>query len=201
MIGKLMYAMTGARPNLAFTVSTLANYTSAPTAAHLAACKRAMWYLRGTSSFGIRYGGNGGNRASCIGFTDSDYAGDKTNRKSTSGYVFTLCEVAISWKARQQSSIALPTTETEYVAATETCKELIWLNSLFNDLSVPALLGGSGFNGPSADPMPPILYIHNQAALSLARNPSHHSRTKHIDVRYHFIRTEVPADWYKGEYC
>lgn len=77
-------------------------------------------------------------RTSCIGFTDSDYAGDKNNRRSTSGYVFTLCGGAISWKSRQQTSVALSTTEAEYVAATEACKELIWLNRLLQDLSIPA---------------------------------------------------------------
>jgi hypothetical protein len=179
MVGKLMYAMIGTRPDLAFTVSTLAKFTSAPTTAHLAACKRAMRYLRRTSSYGIRYGGNNG--VSCIGYTDSDYAGDRENRKSTSGYVFMACGGAISWTSRQQTSVALSTTEAEYVAATEACKELIWLNRLMKDLSILSTLP------------PPVLYIDNQAALSLARNPSHHSRTKHIDVRYHFIRTEVAA--------
>ena len=182
MVGKLMYAMTGTRPDLAFAVATLAKYSTAPSAAHMATCKKVMRYLRGTSSYGIMYG----NRTSCIGYTDSDYAGDKNNRHSTSGYVFTLCGGAMSWKSRQQTSVALSTTEAEYVAATEACKELIWLNRLFKDLSVSTLLGDS-------ESMPPILYIDNEAALSLARNPTHHSRTKHIDVRYHFIRTEVAA--------
>ena len=177
-------SMIGTRPDLSFAVATLAKFSSAPTAAHLAACKRVMRYLRGTSSYGIKYGGNA---SFCIGVTDSDYAGDRNNRRSTSGYVFMLCGGAISWKARQQTSVALSSTEAEYVAATEACKEMIWLNQIMKDLSIPAILGL--LDGL----LPPVLYIDNQAALSLARNPSFHSRTKHIDVRYHLIRTEVAA--------
>ena len=90
-----MYAMTGTRLDLAFAVTTLLKYLSGPSAAHLAACKKVMRYLRGTSTYGILYG-RAGNRSSCIGYTDSDYAGDKESRKSTSGYVFMLCGGAIS---------------------------------------------------------------------------------------------------------
>ena len=128
MVGKLIYIMIGTRPDLVFSISTLAKYSSGPTPAHLAACKRVIRYLHGTSSHGIQYSGD---RSACIGFTDSDYAEDRNNRKSTSGYVFTAYEGAISCKSCQQTSVALSSTEDQ----------------------------------------------------------SHHSWTKHIDVRYHPIRT------------
>ena len=118
MVGKLMYAMIGTRPNPSFAVATLAKFSPTPTAAHLAACKWVVRYLWGTSSIGIMYGG----ASFCIGFTDSDYAGDRNNRRSTSRYVFMLYGGAISWIARQQTLVALSSTEAEYVAATEACK-------------------------------------------------------------------------------
>ena len=192
MVGKLMYAMTSTRPDLAYAVSILSKFSTAPTPAHMAMCKRVMRYLRGTSSYGILYG----NKSSCIGYTDSDYAGDKVTRQSTSGFVFTLCGGAINWKSRQQSIVALSTTEAEYVAATEACKEMVWLNRLLNDLSIPMLLQqpADPITVQSIEPIPPpVLYIDNQAALSLAKNPIHHNRTKHIDIRFHFIRQEVTA--------
>lgn len=96
-----------------------------------------------------------------------------------------LLPVQLCWKSRQQSIVALSTTKAEYIAATEAAKELIWLNRLLHDLSIPRLL-----NIVSA---PPLLYIDNQAALALAKNPTHHNRTKHIDIRYHFIRSEIEA--------
>ena len=195
MVGKLMYAMIGTRLDIVFAVATLADFSTAPSAAHLAACKRVTRYLRGTSSHGILYGGS--NQSSCIGYTDSDYAGDKNNRKPNLGYVFTLCGSAISWKSQQQKSVFLSSTEAEYVAATEACGELLWLNRLFRDLLILILVGQSLMSSSESSieqPLPPpTLYIDNQAALSLARNPSYHRRTKHIDVRYHFIRDEVAA--------
>jgi len=117
-VGKLMYTMIGTRPDLAFTVATLAKFTSAPTAQHFAACKRVMRYLQGTASYGLLYS----NKSYCVGYTDSDYGGDKYNRKSTFS---TLAERQLAGKSRQQSIVALSTMEAEYIAATEASKELI----------------------------------------------------------------------------
>ncbi|WP_176691529.1 Ty1/Copia family ribonuclease HI, partial [Enterobacter cloacae complex sp. GF14B] len=113
------------------------------------------------------------------GYTDSDYAGDLDKRRSTSGYVFTLVGGAISWRSRLQDCVTQSTTEAEYVAANEACKEAIWLGRLVADLGINADM--------------PELYCDSQSAIQLAKNPVFHSKTKHIDVKYHFIR-EVLED-------
>ncbi|MCO5592246.1 hypothetical protein L7F22_046244 [Adiantum nelumboides] len=107
-------------------------------------------------------------------FCDSDMACDLDNRKSTSGYVYTLAEGAISWCSRLQKIVALSTTEVEYISATEASKEAIWLGRLVRDFDLPAYA--------------PVLGCDSQSALCLAKNAMFHTRTKHIDVRYHFIR-------------
>ena len=107
----------------------------------------------------------------CVkGYTDSDYAGDLDSRRSTSGYVFTLAGGAVSWRSRLQTCITQSTIEAEYVAASEACKEAIWLGRLVIDL---------GIKGET-----PMLHCD----IQLARNPVFHSKTKHVDVKYHFIR-------------
>ena len=108
------------------------------------------------------------------GFCDSDMAGDVDTRKSTSGYVFTLAGGAVSWCSRLQRIVALSTTEAEYISATEASKEAIWLARLCSEFGLPDKA--------------PVLGCDSQSAICLAKNAMFHARTKHIDVRYHFIR-------------
>ncbi|MCO5595029.1 hypothetical protein L7F22_049066 [Adiantum nelumboides] len=109
--------------------------------------------------------------------TDSDYAGDLDNRRPTSGYVFTMAGGAVSWRSRLQTCVTQSTTEAEYVAASEACKEAIWLGRLVTDLRI------------KEEPL--MLHCDSQSAIQLARNPVYHSKTKHVDVKYHFIREMV----------
>ena len=109
-----------------------------------------------------------------LGYTDSDYAGNSDNRRSTTGYIFTLYGGAISWMSRLQKCVALSTTEAEYVVAIEACKEAIWLIRLVGDLGL-------------GDDMP-ILHSDSQSAIMLVKNPVFHAKTKHIEVKYHFLR-------------
>lgn len=108
------------------------------------------------------------------GFVDSDYVGDRDNRKTTTSYMFTLCGICVSWKSQLQLIVALPTTEAEYVAATEAIKEVLWLKGLLNELNILSQLV--------------VVYLDCQSAIHLCKNPVFHERTKHIDVRMHFIR-------------
>lgn len=108
------------------------------------------------------------------GFTDSDFDGDRDNRKSTSAYYFTLYDTAISWKSQLQKVVALSSTEPEYIAASNAIKEGIWLSRLLNEL---------GFVDENA-----TLYSDNQSAIHLSKNSIFHDRTKHINIKYHFIR-------------
>jgi len=135
-----------------------------------------MRYLSATKDMCICYGSVS---SGVMGYTDSDFAGDLDKRRSTSGYVFTLHGGAISWRSRLQNCVTQSTTEAEYVAAAEACKEAIWLSRLVVDLKITVEM--------------PVLHCDSQSAIQLAKNPVFHAKTKHIDVKYHFIR-EVLED-------
>ncbi|MCO5578860.1 hypothetical protein L7F22_032707 [Adiantum nelumboides] len=112
-----------------------------------------------------------------MGYTDSDYTGDLISRRSTSGYVFTMAEGAVSWRSRLQTCVTQATTEAEYVAASEACKEAIWLGRPVTDLGIKEET--------------PMLHCDTLSAIQLAHNPVYHSKTKHVDVKYHFIKEMV----------
>ena len=111
------------------------------------------------------------------GYTDADMAGDLDSRKSTSGYLFTFSEGAISWQSRLQKCVSLSTTEAEYVAATEAGKEMLWMKRFLQELGVQQ----ENY----------IIFCDSQSALHLSKNTMYHARTKHIDVRYHWIRQAI----------
>jgi len=146
-----------------------------------------------------------------LGFTDSDWAGDIDSRKSTSGYVFTLHSGAISWKSRKQNVVATSSTEAEYIASTEAVKEGLWLRRLMAEIrgsQQPAndgtptedlhdidtrnewgcLLPSEKATTSQSMNHSQIIFADNQGAIKLSENPKHHSRSKHIDVKFHFIR-------------
>jgi hypothetical protein len=176
-LGSLMYAMIGSRPDIAYAIGLLSRFCENPGIAHWQALKRVLRYLKGTLEFGPIYGG--GISESLIGFSDADWAGDTDGRKSTSGYMFLLSGGPVSWRSRRQPIVALSTTEAEYVAACDATKEAVWLRQLLQDLGF-----GSG-------DFPTILYEDNQSCIAWATNPVDHNRTKHINIRYHYIRDQV----------
>jgi len=112
-----------------------------------------------------------------MGYVDSDFAGDIDKRRSTTGYVFTLAGGAVSWLSKLQDVVALSTTEVEYMAATEACKEAIWIQRLMEELMHKK--------------QKIVVYCDSQSALHIARSPAFHSRTKHIGLHYHFVREVV----------
>ncbi|KAJ0501528.1 putative RNA-directed DNA polymerase [Helianthus annuus] len=170
-VGSLMYAMVCTRPDIAHAVGVVSRFLSNPGKKHWEAVKWIFRYLRGSSKLGITFG-NG--KPMLVGYTDSDLAGNKDNMKSTSGYLMTFAGGAVSWQSRLQKYVALSTTEAEYVAATEACKELLWLKRLMQEL---------GFMQQRY-----VVLCDNQSAIHLAKNSMFHKRTKHIDVKYHWIR-------------
>ena len=118
-----------------------------------------------------------------VSFTDSDWAGDLDTRKSTSGFVFLLHGGAVSWKSTKQGIVATSSTEAEYVACSEAVKEALWIQRLFRELqTAKAVQIQSG---------PQVIFVDNQGAIELSKNPQHHNRTKHIDVKYYFIHNYV----------
>ena len=176
LVGSLMFAACVSRPDIAYAVNMVSKYLSNYTNEHWLAAKRILRYIRDTMDYGILY--DGLNTQQLIGYSDSDFAGDVDSRRSTSGYLYVLAGGPVTWTSQRQRIVALSTTEAEYIAASQATKEAIWLRRLLMDL-------GFGCDGPTE------LSVDNQGAIKLTKNDEFHKRTKHIDVRYHFVREKV----------
>ena len=174
-IGTQMWAYVCTRPDLGFSVSTLSRFSSNPTREHFSALKRVYRYLQDTKDYKLVYHGGHRDHIKLEMYADADWAGDKETRKSTSGYVALLNGTAISWSSKRQTSVAQSSCEAEYIAASEAVKEAVWIGRFLEELHQTRIY-----------PIP--LYCDNQGAIALAKNPENHQRTKHIDVRYHYIR-------------
>ena len=128
--------------------------------------------------------------ANLDGFSDADWAGDTNDRKSTSGYVFTMSGSAISWRSKKQTSVALSTAEAEYIALSSATQEAMWLRQLFSDLIKDFKMS-----------TPTTIYEDNQSTICMARNNQSHGRSKHVDIKYHFVREQVERETIKVIYC
>jgi hypothetical protein len=175
----LMYATVCTRPDIAHAVGVFSRYMSKPGKEHCTTVKRVFRYLRGTTSYGLCYEGRPrlDRVVNIHGFVDADWAGDLDRRRSTSGYVFNLFGGAISWMSKRQVVVALSTTKVEYMAATHASKEEVWLQ---------ILCSGIGLVQQAVR-----IECESQSAIFLAKNPAYHSKTKHIDVQYHFVRDMI----------
>ena len=180
VIGAVMYLMCCTRPDISFTVSALSQFSSNPAPDHVRALKHLLRYIKGTTHYGITYQGAGhlNTPPTLTGYCDSDWAGDLNDRRSITGYLFSLCGGPISWQSKKQKTIAQSSTEAEYMALAAATKEAVWLRML---------LTGLGYDLPS----PTSLLCDNQSAIQLAKNPQHHELTKHIAVRFHLIRHHI----------
>lgn len=176
-VGSLMFLAMVSRPDIMFSVNVVSRYLNCYNNTHWQAVKRIFRYLRGTADLGITYKG-GESELKLEGYSDADYASDLATRRSTTGYTFILAGGPVSWTSRRQKLVTLSTTEAEYVAAAAAAKEAIWLRKLLSDL---------GCQCQSAT----TLFVDNQSAIRLTKNPEFHQRTKHIDIRYHYIREKV----------
>ena len=179
-IGSVMYLMVSTRPDIAYVVSCLSRYMSNPDPVHLEALKWLLRYLKNTSKYGLCYS-KCDEGVTLTGYVDSNYANDRDKTKSTTSYVFTVCRSCISWKSQLKHIVALSTTESEYIAITEAMKEVVWLKGVLSELK---------FVKDS-----PTVFSDSQSAIQLCKNHVFHDRTKHIDVRFHYIRDIVE----KGE--
>lgn len=177
-IGCLNYVSTISRPDITFAVNTLARFSGKQRLVHWNAVKRVMRFLKGTIDYSITYGGS--EEVGLTGYCDSDWGGDELERKSTSGYVFTLNSGPVAWSSQIQKTSALSVTEAEYVSLAEALKECLWLRPFLRSL---------GHESIGATP----IKVDNQAAIALSRNPEFHKRTKHVGIRYHRIRQEQEA--------
>ena len=167
-----MYAMVCTRPDISHVVSVVSRFMSNPGKIHWEAVKWIMRYLRGSTDVCLVFEGQ--KNCGVVGYVDSDYAGDLDKSRSLTGYIFTVFECTISWKATLQPTVALSTTEAEYMALIEAVKESIWVHGLLDSFGLSQQI--------------PIVYCDSQSAIHLAKNPVYHERTKHIDIRLHFIR-------------
>lgn len=176
IIGSLRY-LVNTRPDLAYSVGVVSRYMESPTTSHMNAVKQILRYVKGTLNLGIEYKKNQECEA-LIGYSDSDLGGDVDDRKSTTGIIFFLGENPITWVSQKQRIVALSSCEAEYIAATGGTCQGIWLTKI-----IASLRGNNHVK--------PVLRIDNKSAISLANNPVHHERSKHIDRRFHFIRDAV----------
>jgi hypothetical protein len=162
------------RPDITYSTILLARFAANPSLEHINAVNNVFKYLSKTKELGITYTRQD-NINYISGYCDADYAGDITSAKSTNGYIFYLAKGPIMWKSKLQSIIAQSTTEAEYIAINIASKEAVYIKSLLQEL---------GFYKQKKLP----LYTDNNGALLLAKNPIFHERTKHIAVKYHYIR-------------
>ena len=165
--------LTSTRPDIMFVVSLLSRYLAHPTEIHLQAIKRVLRYIKGTLTYGIFY--KQGVNKELLAYTDSDYAGDLEDRKSTSGLSFFLSSGAVSWSSKKQPVVTLSTTEAEFIVATSCACQAVWLRRMLEKLN-HASTGAT------------VMYCDNSSIIKLSRNPVMHGRSKHIDVRFHFLR-------------
>jgi hypothetical protein len=183
-IGSLMYASLATRPDIMFAVQTVSRFATNPGPAHWEAVKRIFRYLKGTRDLWLSYGGK---PKPLEGYTDADGSMGE-DRKAISGYAFIINGGAVSWSAKRQEIVSLSTTESEYIAITYAAKEALWLRSFISQIF--------GITLPST-----TLFSDNQSAIALTKEHQYHARTKHIDIRFHFIRWVVEEGKHRLVYC
>ena len=162
-VGSLLYLSMWTRPDITYAVGNAAKFCIMPD-------------LKGTIDYGLCY--DKSSSGECVGYSDTDWAGDLNDRKSSSGYLFQICGTPVSWRSKKQTCVALSTAEAEYIALASAAQEAIWLQHLVEDLG----------NKP-VNPM--VLYEDNQSAICMAKNPQFYGRAKHISIKFHYIREQV----------
>ncbi|KAK2976159.1 hypothetical protein RJ640_001087 [Escallonia rubra] len=185
LVGGLIY-LTHTRPDIAFSVGVVSRFMHNPTAHHLGAAKRILHYIAGTRDFGLWYSQVSNFRL--VGFSDSDWAGCLDDRRSTSGSIFNLGSGAITWTSKRQATIALSSSEAEYIAATSSACQAVWLRKLLADL----LQDQKGATE---------IFCDNASAIAMTKNPVYHGRSKHIDIRHNFIRELVANEVISLKFC
>lgn len=174
LVGSLMYLAIATRPDIAHAVSVLSQFNQEHDEQHWKAAKRVLRYLNGTKEDGLVFKKTG---EPLHGFSDADWGNCKINRHSYSGYLFKIGGAAVSWESRKQKCVSRSSVESEYVALSDAAKEAAYLRGLLSGVGVP----------PKTIP----LQTDSQGAIEWAENPCQHSRTEHIDIRYHYVREEV----------
>ena len=175
IVGSLGYLVNMTRPDLAFAYSELSKYVQHPGKAHMAAAEHTLRYLRGTFDKSLRFSRDCPIVDTPWGWVDSDWAGDTDTRRSHAAYIIMMNGGPISWKSRHQDSVALSTSEAEYMAASEVDKEILYLRVILRDVGY-------------AQTAPTNIYEDNLACIAMSTNPVRRKSSRHIDIRVHFCR-------------
>ena len=184
LVGKLIY-LSHTRPDIGFSVSVVSQFMNNPTEKHMTAVIRILRYLKMTLGKGLFFQRTTNKEIEI--FSDADWAGSVTDRRSTSGYCSFVWGNLVTWRSKKQSVVARSSAEAEFRAMAQGICEGIWLNRLLEELRVPLK-------------HPMVLYCDNQAAISIAKNPVHHDRTKHVEIDRHFIKEKIEEGVFKVSY-
>ncbi|KAL7608574.1 hypothetical protein Lser_V15G11391 [Lactuca serriola] len=175
LVGSLVY-LTVTRPDLAFVVHIVSQFMASPRTTHYIAVLRILRYIKGTIFHGLYFSST--SSLELRAFSDADWDGDITDRRSTTGFCFFLGDLLISWRSKKQSLVARSSTEAEYRALADTTQELVWLRWLLSDM-------GLSLSSPT------VIWCDNTSAIQIAYNDVFHERTKHIEIDCHFVRQHV----------
>ncbi|KAK2577584.1 hypothetical protein KPH14_000901, partial [Odynerus spinipes] len=175
LLGSLMYLAMATRPDIAYAVSHLSQFNNCFGKIHWNAAKRILRYLKGTTNYGLTYKAN---KEPIVGYVDADWGGSTKDRRSYTGFVYILSGAPILWKSRKQRTVALSSTEAEYMGISEASKEAIYWRKIIGELNLE-------------DTGPITIYNDNLGAQKLTENNMYHRRTKHIDIRHHFVREVI----------
>ena len=188
LVGALLYISTNSRPDISAAVSILSRKTNNPTQRDWLELKRVVRYLLGTQDYQLKLDSDRSKCLEMIGYSDADWAGDTTDRKSTSGFLFQLGKASVSWASRKQACVATSTMEAEYVALSEAAQEATWLRRLLAELG-------------HAQRQPTVLYEDNRSCIDFVSLERQNKRSKHIDTKYYHARDLCSRGVIQLRYC
>ena len=177
VIRSLMYATLTTCPDITYAVQWLAQFTKNPQLKHWIAMKQIFQYLKRTQTHTLTYSRSKSTKLKI--FCNVDWASN-ADWKSTSSYVLLFAGAAVAWSAKKKSTIALSTTEAEYITATHIAKQVLWHQTFCEELSIPQLTTS-------------MVYCNNQAAIVIAHHLEFHTHMKHINIAYHFLHNLVES--------
>lgn len=186
LIGSLLFLATRTRPDILFSVNLLSQYNNSPTITHWKLLNQVLNYIFTTENYSLSLDYN--DASDLCAYTDASWASDRDDRKSFTGYMIFFRNIPITWRSSKQKCITLSTMEAEYIAMSETLKELLWYQNILREVNVLDILFKM-----------PILYCDSQSAIYYAKNPVETIRTKHIDIRYHFVKELLAEKRFKLE--
>ena len=184
-LGSLMWLQVATRPDLSYAVNILSRFAHNPGKPHWNALKHTLAYIKGTTHYGVTF--QAGGNLDPIGYVDSNFAGCRESRQSTEGNIFIVAGGPVSWESKRQETVVLSTVKAEYMAFTRATSQAIWLSKFFDEV-------GLQINRPV------LIYGDNAGSIANTVNDKNHRRTKHIDVKYYFVKEHAKSGQVKFEY-